>query len=484
MKPHINKTASLYIEKYFTVYSIEPKIRLGADKDGGYVIADIPNPEYDCYISAGVSNDESFSRDFLRRYNIPEADCYAFDGTIEDYPWEFTKNIQFFKKNISNRENENVTDLKTIAKKYKNIFLKMDIENSEYCWINSMETELLQNFKQIVIEYHGINSDHRRASHDVKVSCFEKMANTHYIVHAHGNNGGTATVFNDIIVPDIMEITYVRKDAFYEKPRLNKTKLPCVLDKPNNPRKPDYNLNFYPFTNFYNNVHINNMVTALLVSVNYSDYLEVTLPFNTKQFDEIIVLTIESDKECQDLCSKYSNVKCLVFPDEILKKNGKKFNKGAIVNKGFEYLNKIGYSDWLVITDSDIVFPENFKELLISKEKDPSVFYGMTRRHSRKYQIFKRYIRTKNKEHLRIISTGEAFVGFCQIFIYQSRTLRYDEHQNADISDILFLLEFSRKCNLKLDTSAKLSLLSKDDFVVHLGEKNKNWTGRVTPKFT
>ena len=126
----------------------------------------------------------------------------------------------------------------------------MDIENSEYCWINSMETELLQNFKQIVIEYHGINSDHRRASHDVKISCFEKMANTHYIVHDHGNNSGTATVFNDIIVPDIMEITYVRKDAFYDKPRLNKTKLPCVLDKPNRPRKPDYNLNFYPFTNF------------------------------------------------------------------------------------------------------------------------------------------------------------------------------------------------------------------------------------------
>ena len=38
------------------------------------------------------------------------------------------------------------------------------------------------------------------------------------------------------------------------------------------------------------------MITALLVSVNYSDYLEVALPYNTKQFDEIIVLTIESDK--------------------------------------------------------------------------------------------------------------------------------------------------------------------------------------------
>jgi hypothetical protein len=226
------------------------------------------------------------------------------------------------------------------------------------------------------------------------------------------------------------------------------------------------------------------MIKALLVSVNYSDYLEIALPFNTLQFDEIIVLTIESDKECQDICSKYSNVKCLVFPDEILKKNGKKFNKGAIINKGFDYLNEIGYSDWLVMTDSDIVFPENFKELLLSKEKDPSVFYGMIRRHSPKYQIFKRYLRTKNKEHLRIRSGGgEAFVGFCQIFIYQSHKSKYNEHTNAENSDLFFAFEFFRMCNLKLDTSAKLSLLSKDDFVVHLGESNKNWTGRVTPKF-
>jgi len=60
------------------------------------------------------------------------------------------------------------------------------------------------------------------------------------------------------------------------------------------------------------------MITALLVSVNYADYLEAVLPHNALQFDKIIVLTIESDKACQDLCSKYSNVKCLVFRDGVL----------------------------------------------------------------------------------------------------------------------------------------------------------------------
>ena len=53
----------------------------------------------------------------------------------------------------------------------------------------------------------------------------------------------------------------------------------------------------------------------------------VVLPRNISQFDKIIVLTIKSDKECQKICKKYKNVLCLVFEDEIIKKNNKSFNK-------------------------------------------------------------------------------------------------------------------------------------------------------------
>ena len=46
------------------VFSCDKKTRCGANCDGGYVFAEIDG-EYDCYISAGVSNEESFSRDFI-----------------------------------------------------------------------------------------------------------------------------------------------------------------------------------------------------------------------------------------------------------------------------------------------------------------------------------------------------------------------------------------------------------------------------------
>jgi len=81
------------------VYQFDNKIRCGVNKDGGYVIGDINDEAgYDCYISAGVSNEESFSRDFINKYGMNRDNCFAFDGTIKKYPSKYTKKIQFVKK--------------------------------------------------------------------------------------------------------------------------------------------------------------------------------------------------------------------------------------------------------------------------------------------------------------------------------------------------------------------------------------------------
>lgn len=245
------------------------------------------------------------------------------------------------------------------------------------------------------------------------------------------------------------------------------------------------------------------MITALLVSVNYSDYLEVALPYNTKQFDEIIVLTIKSDKACQDLCSKYSNVKCLVFPDGILKKNGKTFNKGALLNRGLAYLNRIRYQDWLVMTDSDIVFPENFNELMTSKEKDSNILYGMNRKHCYDANKFNTYMNTKQDTLLTTSPPLQEmpFVGFCQIFMYKANKFSFVEDYNAENSDLIFLTHFSKHFKKFMDNgiethsfpkagitkalnkSSAFIKLSERDFVIHLGESMKNWKGRTTNLF-
>ena len=225
------------------VYNFDKKIRCGANSDGGYVFAELDG-EYDLYISAGISNEESFSRDFINKYNMSEYNSFGFDGTIDKYPYEYTKNISFIKKNISILNDDNNTDLSFLAIKYNNIFLKIDIEGGEYPWLLSLNEELLHNFKQIVIEFHGITDDGWNTPYNDKVKCLEKLEKTHYIVHAHGNNYGP--VVNKI--PDVIELTYVNKKYFESEPELNTKPLPtCGLDFPNKVDNEDIDLNFYPF---------------------------------------------------------------------------------------------------------------------------------------------------------------------------------------------------------------------------------------------
>ena len=225
------------------VYQFDNKLRLGENCDGGYVLGEL-NETYDCYISAGISNEESFSRDFINKYNMNKNNSFGFDGTINDYPYQYTDKVSFIKKNITSFNDDKNTNLTFLFEKYNNIFLKMDIEGGEYPWLLNINEEHLKKIKQIVIEFHGITNDGWGCSYNDKIKCFEKLSKTHYIVHAHGNN--CAPVINGI--PYVIELTYINKNYFKTIPELNKTLLPNNLDKPNIQNSLDINLNIYPFT--------------------------------------------------------------------------------------------------------------------------------------------------------------------------------------------------------------------------------------------
>ena len=226
-----------------TVYQYDKKIRCGDKHDGGYVIGEI-DVEYDCYISAGVSNEESFSRDFINKYNMNKSNCFAFDGTIDTYPYVYTDKITFIKKNINNYNDEKNTDLGFLIDNYSNIFLKMDIEGWEYPWLLCMGEERLARISQIVMEFHGITDDGWGYVNEKKVKCLEKLARTHFIIHAHGNNHGPVVDR----IPDVIELTFVNKNLFSSIPELNSQSLPIPnLDFPCSIDNKDINMNFCPF---------------------------------------------------------------------------------------------------------------------------------------------------------------------------------------------------------------------------------------------
>ena len=202
------------IVELLNVYKWDNKIRLGAYYDGGYVIAKLEGG-YDCYISAGVSNEESFSRDFIIEYNMDKYNSFAFDGTIYKYPYQYTNDITFVRKNINIINDDDNTNLKLLIEKYNNIFLKMDIEGWEWKWLLSLDDKHLYKMKQIVIELHGIGIDNNEwnAHYNEKLGVLSRLSRTHYIVHNHPNN--YAPVINN--TPTVIELTLINKNYVYKQ---------------------------------------------------------------------------------------------------------------------------------------------------------------------------------------------------------------------------------------------------------------------------
>jgi hypothetical protein len=233
------------MEELLNVYEFNNKIRLGNNYDGGYVIADgIGN--YDTYISAGIGEDESFSNDFLNKYNVLNSGAFQYD--INKLPNNFPKKLRFYKRNISNISDDKNANLRFFINNYNNIFIKMDIEGDEFLWINSLSDCDLIKFKQLVIEFHGINDDSFNQSYETKKNVFNKLSLTHYLIHIHGNNFCVPQK-NEKNIPNVVELTYIRKDCI-QNPKLNITKLPILgLDFPCNTNAPDIELNYKPFVN-------------------------------------------------------------------------------------------------------------------------------------------------------------------------------------------------------------------------------------------
>ena len=239
------------------------------------------------------------------------------------------------------------------------------------------------------------------------------------------------------------------------------------------------------------------MICLLLVSVNYNDYLKITLSHNHLYFDKIIIVTVESDTECQQLCSKYHNVMCIVVDDSVLKTNGKVFNKGAVLNRGFEHLDKMGWTNWVVITDADIIFPKNIRELILTQLPVQRKLFSLYRRHLFTYESYVKYFDSldstyldwnnnyKPGEHPPLTCPWPIAVGYCQIFRYICGKYRYDEFNNAEDSDVNFIRYFSGVDRWYHDDPG-VQLLSNEpekDFVIHLGNSMINWKGRVSEEF-
>lgn len=206
-------------------------IRVGRDYDGGYIMLDKGLDHVNAY-SLGIGDDVSWDLQMAYRGCV----VFQYDHTIERLPIEH-ENFRWSKIPIGRSEVPS-DNIKTIAELIDNnshgsnndLILKMDIEGGEWFALEEVRSEILVQFSQIVIEFHWLTN-----LHDVNllrrfICVLEKLNLTHQVVHVHANNYSSIAYIEGVIMPDSLEVTYVRKSDCEFKPSYKV--YPTTLDMP------------------------------------------------------------------------------------------------------------------------------------------------------------------------------------------------------------------------------------------------------------
>jgi hypothetical protein len=116
-------------------------------------------------------------------------------------------------------------------------------------------------------------------------------------------------------------------------------------------------------------------VSCVVVSVGRSHHLAMTLPWNAKQVDEMIVVTSSGDTRTQEIVRESGGGVRLVISDRCYDDNHA-FNKGRMINDGLQAVTQM---DWVVLTDADVLLNPRFKQWMDLHAINPGVLYGTHR---------------------------------------------------------------------------------------------------------
>ena len=113
---------------------------------------------------------------------------------------------------------------------------------------------------------------------------------------------------------------------------------------------------------------------AVTTCVGFDDLLDVTLTLNHPHLDTLIVVTTHDDRATQQVAKKHG---AICVQTDLFRKNGRRLNKGAAINAGFD---RFQYHGWRLHLDADIVLPDNFRRMLFNHTHlEPNCIYGADR---------------------------------------------------------------------------------------------------------
>jgi hypothetical protein len=223
------------IKKISPVDSGRKMIRLGPDKDGGYIIPDDLEGITACF-SPGVADEAGFELDCTKRGMT----VYMADASVEAPPIENNK-FSFIKKFLGavSKDNQITLDswvLDQTKKVSNDLILQIDIEGAEYeVFINASE-ELLSRFRIIVVEFHNLDYLFDSTFYRVARAAFDSILKHHSCVHIHPNNTAGVITSSGLSIPKTMEFTFYRNDRMPSV--ISPALIPNPLDIDCDPNKP------------------------------------------------------------------------------------------------------------------------------------------------------------------------------------------------------------------------------------------------------
>ena len=243
------------LPKIFQPYDCD-LIRLGSQNDGGYLVCQDDIKESEVLLDLGISDDWTFEAAYSKTTGNG---VLAFDGSITTKFWlkkicsallhrtpkkifDWYRQSQFFSGNnklvhifvgfslkernfISFRE---IFELFSNQLKGRSIYLKVDIESSEYRLLDDL-IYFAPCMTGLAIEFHDV---------DLHLDKIERFINLFPmdVVHVHANNFGYPLKSG---LPTVIEVTFSRNASTRTIPSL-----PRTLDAPNNPAAQDYKISF------------------------------------------------------------------------------------------------------------------------------------------------------------------------------------------------------------------------------------------------
>lgn len=242
--------------------------RIGPNKDGGYVIHKGSLLKTKYIITLGLNDDWSFESHFLEINK--KCKVIAYDHTVTLVFWlkrflkdllrffllkkikinqildifKYLKYLFFFRNNIhyqlavgSKKKSVNLEKILNNFQEKNSIFLKVDIEGSEYEIIKEIK-KYSKVINSIVIEFHELN---KKKNFNDMIN-FIKDDHPFKIVHIHGNNFSEIDKYGN---PVCLELTLVNSDCInLGKTRSIDTYPLKGLDFPNLKRRRDIKINF------------------------------------------------------------------------------------------------------------------------------------------------------------------------------------------------------------------------------------------------